>query len=352
MKQIILTPFLLFIALVAARAQDPVFTVPGQYGQTFFSYSLNENILFAAPDRFRVTSTVHNDSTRFLFDQEYDRAAITVPAGGSTTLTIDLRGKGGSYIVNPAGYIYLNFVELFNPDSIYIRMYDSTGNYADFNFEDWSNASTTSPYLLWRIRVPTWIAYLSKIEVKVFAHSNKPLVLSEMEYYLEFPGQFEKGLVSKFNNNTMWRDLEWRDTANTKRAYIKSNGEGFISRLGIGTTHLADTNYKLNVEGAIRARKLKVDHDNWPDYVFMRDYKLRPLSAVASFIKTHGHLPDVPSAAQIKENGLDMGEAQAMLMRKVEELTLHMIAQQRLIQAQQRQINRLQRQLQPKRTSK
>jgi predicted RNase H-like nuclease (RuvC/YqgF family) len=59
--------------------------------------------------------------------------------------------------------------------------------------------------------------------------------------------------------------------------------------------------------------------------VFEPGYRLRPLSEVSAFIKENHHLPDIPSEAEVKENGVSLGEMQAKLLAKVEELTLHMI---------------------------
>ena len=67
---------------------------------------------------------------------------------------------------------------------------------------------------------------------------------------------------------------------------------------------------------------------NVPDYVFDDGYALRPLSEVASFIDAHSHLPDVPSAAQIADTGLDMTAMQMALLKKVEELTLYTLEQE------------------------
>ena len=69
----------------------------------------------------------------------------------------------------------------------------------------------------------------------------------------------------------------------------------------------------------------------WADYVFDPGYRLAPLSEVAAFVKENHHLPDVPSAAEVQEKGVGLGEMQTKLLAKVEELTLHMIAADRAI---------------------
>jgi len=98
---------------------------------------------------------------------------------------------------------------------------------------------------------------------------------------------------------------------------IKQNGN-----IGIGTNH--PNGYKLAVNGTIRAKGVIVD-TGWADFVFADDYKLRSLDEVESHIKKFKHLPDVPSEKEVKENGVEIGEMNKILLQKVEELTLYMI---------------------------
>ncbi|TMN70733.1 hypothetical protein CWB74_23720, partial [Pseudoalteromonas piscicida] len=77
----------------------------------------------------------------------------------------------------------------------------------------------------------------------------------------------------------------------------------FNSNVGIGTTNPTE---KLAVNGNIRAKKLIVTQNGWPDYVFSKNYKLKPLNEVDQFIKTNNHLPDMPSAKDVEEKGLDI----------------------------------------------
>lgn len=90
--------------------------------------------------------------------------------------------------------------------------------------------------------------------------------------------------------------------------------------------------YKLSVGGALRADSLSVPlvgglKTEWPDFVFAEDYQLAPLGEVESFVRSHGHLPDVPPVEELASTGLDLGAMQARLLQKVEELTLYAIEQ-------------------------
>ncbi|MEA3495224.1 MAG: hypothetical protein U9R42_04230 [Bacteroidota bacterium] len=83
---------------------------------------------------------------------------------------------------------------------------------------------------------------------------------------------------------------------------------------------------KLMVNGVIASQKIVVrDQTNWSDFVFDKDYKLPSLFDVEKFISLNKHLPGVPSASEVKENGLDLGEMDAVLLKKIEELTLYLI---------------------------
>jgi hypothetical protein len=99
-------------------------------------------------------------------------------------------------------------------------------------------------------------------------------------------------------------------------------------RVGIGLKpEELPIGYMLAVKGNIIAEKVRVklQSSGWPDYVFKPGYQLPTLKETEAFIKTHQHLPGVPSAQQIKKEGLDVGDGQAVLLKKIEELTLHLI---------------------------
>ncbi|MEE1962581.1 hypothetical protein V1387_07805 [Allomuricauda taeanensis] len=101
--------------------------------------------------------------------------------------------------------------------------------------------------------------------------------------------------------------------------------------VGIGTTNTQG--YMLAVAGNVVAEAVKVElQGNWPDFVFEKEYELIGLLETESFIKKYGHLPNVPSAKEVKQNGISLGEMDAKLLQKIEELTLHTIQQQKEIE--------------------
>jgi hypothetical protein len=107
------------------------------------------------------------------------------------------------------------------------------------------------------------------------------------------------------------------NNANTELFRILDNGN-----VGIGT---ANPQSLLSVNGNIITRKITATPIGWSDYVFSDDYSLLPLPQVEDYIHRNRHLPDVISAGEVKLHGVDLAENQAVLLKKVEELTLYLI---------------------------
>jgi hypothetical protein len=137
---------------------------------------------------------------------------------------------------------------------------------------------------------------------------------------------------------------------NVSNGVIASNGANIIisplasastyfltdGTVGIGTG--STQGYKLAVNGqAIFTRAVVKAYPNWPDYVFRKDYQLPALDSLDKFIQTYRHLPGIPSAGDIENTGLDLGSNQAALLKKIEELTLYIIGQDKTIQRQSRE---------------
>ncbi len=100
------------------------------------------------------------------------------------------------------------------------------------------------------------------------------------------------------------------------------------NKVSIGNVTSLPGSYRLYVEGGIMTERLKVavnNSANWADYVFADNYKLMPLEDVEAFVKEYKHLPNVPSAEQMVETGIDVATMDAKFMEKIEELTLYLI---------------------------
>jgi hypothetical protein len=138
-------------------------------------------------------------------------------------------------------------------------------------------------------------------------HSN-----TNNNYAMQFSGSFfdQDVFVRKTNNSpsTAWNKL-----------VLERDG-----KVGIGTN---DTKgFKLAVAGGILAESVRIQlQGSWPDFVFKEQYQLPSLAFLAEHIKQKGHLPGIPSAEEVKANGIDLGEINIKLLQKVEELTLYIL---------------------------
>lgn len=121
-----------------------------------------------------------------------------------------------------------------------------------------------------------------------------------------------------------------------ERLTIKQNGQVVI---GVPTVSSIPLEYKLAVAGNIIAEKVKVKNSNiWPDYVFEKNHNLLDLQNLEEYIEHYKHLPEIPSAAEIEKDGQDLGEMNRLLLKKVEELTLYLIEQEKKIAKQSEDI--------------
>lgn len=170
---------------------------------------------------------------------------------------------------------------------------------------------------------------------------------------LEINGQGYEGLYNALNIN---------NSQNSSIFEIKDNGDVTAQKvlIGVGTSN---PNYKLEVNGftnisgsANISGTLKVNETIyttevivkdpalwWPDYVFGKSYELTSLADVSSFISKNGHLPEVPSKDDIQKDGVNIVEMQILLLKKVEELTLHLIEMKKDNEDLKKEIEKLKR---------
>lgn len=160
--------------------------------------------------------------------------------------------------------------------------------------------------------------------VGVGAPPDAPLMVSN-------PNSTTQFTVSNPSNS---QDVYTIDAAGNTNIY----GAVMISTPSIGALRMP-AGYGLYVAQGILAEKVKIavhtDYVNWSDYVFADNYQLPSLNEVDNFIRANKHLPDVPSATDVKNDGIDVAQMDATLLKKIEELTLYMIQQQKQLEEQQ-----------------
>lgn len=155
----------------------------------------------------------------------------------------------------------------------------------------------------------------------------------------------DDNILTLQSTDNIWLYTNWIDKNSVRKAYmgLNNNLTQFIiglengansfafngGNVGIGTFNPGS--WKLAVNGKIRAKEIKVE-TGWSDFVFFDNYKLPTLQEVENHIKKNGHLKDIPSAKEVEENGIFLGEMDAKLLQKIEELTLYTIQQEKKIQ--------------------
>ncbi len=182
----------------------------------------------------------------------------------------------------------------------------------------------------------------------IFANTG---IVSNYGLHMDGDGDFTSGAVnypaSSINGDTItfrnvlftdgeFFTLSTTDASTTQLVELIYYNENHV---GIGT---ATPDEMLTVNGTIHAKEVRVDMNvPGPDYVFEEGYDLLSLSEIEAYINANNHLPEIPTAAEIEANGLQLGEMNMLLLKKIEELTLHTINQQSLIESLMNRIEKL-----------
>ncbi len=184
----------------------------------------------------------------------------------------------------------------------------------------------------------------------VLYNNSKNAKMSSLEFFIE-----KKGIKTNLINFNSKGDIEAQGKImansfrNSNNSFILSNS----GNLRINTKnkknplHIYKNNkelMKIDNQGNLFTRELIVKKDGdleFPDYVFAPEYELLPLYELETYINTNQHLPEIPTAEEVEKNGIAVGTMNVQLLKKVEELTLYTIEQQKQIDEQDKQINEL-----------
>lgn len=166
--------------------------------------------------------------------------------------------------------------------------------------------------------------------------------------FIKNGGGAGKGLLLRSGAGSDVPVLQVEDNYQNMRFLVKSNGE-----VGIGVTDTQGNKLAVAgnaaIDGILKAKEVKVQTNVWADFVFDEDYNLRSLNDLESYIREYKHLPEIPNADEVKKEGISVGEMNAKLLQKIEELTLYVIEQQKEIvqlKAKEEKIDRLEEAIQ------
>ncbi|TXN36139.1 hypothetical protein FVB32_16405 [Flagellimonas hymeniacidonis] len=115
----------------------------------------------------------------------------------------------------------------------------------------------------------------------------------------------------------------------------------YTGDVAVGTNSVPN-GYKMAIDGKLITEEVKVQlSGNWPDYVFAKDYDLPSLEEIQKHIKEKGHLPNIPSAKEVEQNGFELGEMNRLLIEKIEELTLYILQLEQKNQTIEKRLNKI-----------
>lgn len=247
---------------------------------------------------------------------EYEKMIVADKDGVLSVAEMPIGDQMGSHIASQylqmRGFFITNEADEGNAEGIYVGASGNVGiKTSDISNDDDFTVSSA--------------ANKPNVSFLVKGHSNKPATawIKNGNKKIGFGVDGSKGYIYEDYNNGISKVITFQD------------GRVGIGDLTSGSSEITMTgSHKLFVTGGITAEEVKVKVKTaWSDYVFYPDYQLKSLAEVETFIKQNGHLPEVPNAKTVEENGIELGEMNALLLRKIEELTLYILEQEKRIKA-------------------
>ncbi len=298
----ILLVILVLLASMLVKAQTPYGYIPSNR----YISTLEKNLLFNAPARYRVTvqgtgSNYYGDvPLKALFDGQMSPQYCSVALDPNNPLVIEIEGLPNVHTQVGAWVGW------------------STRYWAAkrFKIEGFNSYSGTSTY-------NTWVT-LADVTDNTSGQYMVAISGSKSGGYTKLRFTFYEG-TSNEGGKLGLSELFFIHSEAAK-AYdgllVQYNSS---LNVGIGTNNVPN-GYKLAVDGKVIAEEITIKlSEQWPDYVFEEEYPLMPINELEAYIKANKHLPNVPSEQEVGNNGVDLGEMNALLLRKMEEMTLYII---------------------------
>jgi len=265
-----------------------------------------------------------------------------------------------NYPFGASNWWHLLDVRHSNPNNNYGMQFASSFFDQDLYFRK-TNNSSSQPWMKAVLETPSGNVKIGKNDpsnseasLRVFKADGTYVEIANSlgNFQIARSGCNECWAVGARTGDTVFRTLSNGSGASQNLLFsIPNNGNDGGSYVGFEDNHNGVwakffNNATARFNGKIFAKEVEVKANVWADYVFKKDYELKTLEEVEKHIAEKGHLPNIPSAGEVIEKGINVAEMDAKLLEKIEELTLYSIDQNKRLQSQSEEINELKRQVQ------
>lgn len=261
---------------------------------------------------------------------------LIIGADNSAYNFFNFKSKGKSYIQSDTLYFKVKKFGIGTEKptaALEIKSIDNLG----FKLSSSTRMRISSPYVdyeMYSVGTKFKLVYYtsSGVETDIFSADGKKIGIGNSE--LRFKDVNEFG-ISSLNDGKWHFSYQLNEITKSDLLVITADG-----KIGMGTD---SPDSKLTVKGNIHTQEVKVDLNGAvaPDYVFDKNYDLKPLAEVEKYIEQNKHLPEVPSGTEMDQNGVNLKEMNLLLLKKIEELTLHLIEQDKAIRKLSTEVNKL-----------
>lgn len=277
----------------------------------------------------------------------YGYSQTYLPLTGGT-LTGNLMGTGATFngLVNVSRLDIYGLNAISGDDYLRLNQYGdfSNGVYTPYNFRADGTVTFGGPLTGTSATFSSSTSNVNNIAIRTGSSTNYGAISlgrTSSEFFIGIaavPNNF--GVGTNAGDIALTMDLQFQklhlggwgghagaividNAAATVNRVLNGSSANFSGNVGIGSTQ---ANSNLYVHGTIKSKEVKVEASiAVPDYVFEKSYDLKPLSEVEKYIAENKHLPEIPSAKEIEKDGINVGNMQLSLLKKIEELTLYMI---------------------------